>query len=120
ADRAARSAALTRALVDRLPRGRPLRVLDLGAGSGSNVRYLETALSSREDHSTGAVEWLLVDRDAALLEEAHRRQPRVETRVMNLGRLDSVLFAARDLVMASALLDLVSERWLQSLATHCR
>jgi hypothetical protein len=120
ADRAARSAPLTRALVDRLPRGRPLRAVDLGAGSGSNVRYLESALSGGGDHSNNAIEWLLVDRDAALLEEARRRQPRVETRVMSLGSLDGVLFEGRDLVTASALLDLVSERWLQSLATYCR
>src|SRR5438067_5228955 len=121
ADRAARSAWLTHALIERLPHGRPLRVVDLGTGSGSNVRYLEPALSgSGDDHSTRAVEWLLVDHDEALLEEARRRQPRVETRLMNLGHLDSGLFDERDLVTASALLDLVSERWLQSLATRCR
>ena len=44
ADIAARSEALTQAIVARLPRDRPLRILDLGSGTGSNVRYLSSRL----------------------------------------------------------------------------
>src|SRR5262245_41274298 len=118
ADAAARSAALTRAVVDRLPRDRPVRAVDLGTGTGSNVRYLMARLPP------DAQQWLLVDRDRALLALAIRSlRPAhsivLETREMNLGTLDARLFARRDLVTASALLDLVSEAWLRALAGEC-
>jgi hypothetical protein len=44
----------------------------------------------------------------------------VETRRLDLAALDRSLFERRHLVTASALLDLVSEHWLQQLAQHCR
>ncbi len=44
----------------------------------------------------------------------------VETRVADLRHLDASLFADRDLVTASALLDLVSEEWLRHFVQHCR
>ena len=126
ADTAARSVALTRALVAALPGGnvfRPLRILDLGAGTGSNVRYLAGYLPLRQD-------WLLVDQDASLLKEAPARMFswgaakrllfHIHTRRMNLGALDPEIFFGRDLVTASALLDLVSETWLRSVAGLCR
>jgi SAM-dependent methyltransferase len=113
ADFAARSASLTRAVIERLPSRQPLRILDLATGTGSNVRYLTRFLPP--DH-----EWLLVDRDRDLLAEAARRLPRVDTRCFDLGPLDRPeIFANRDLVTASALLDLVSERWLRDLAERC-
>jgi hypothetical protein len=119
ADVAARSASLTRAVVEQLPRGRPLRAVDLGTGTGSNVRYLMPRLP--ED----AQQWLLVDRDRTLLTLAIRslrpvHSIVVETREMNLGTLEPRLFFRRDLVTASALLDLVSEAWLGALAGECR
>jgi len=119
ADVASRSAALTRAVVERLPRDRPLRAVDLGTGTGSNVRYLMPRLPA------DAQQWLLVDRDRALIALAIRSlRPMhsivVETRAMNLGTLEQRLFSRRDLVTASALLDLVSEEWLGALAGECR
>jgi hypothetical protein len=118
-DAAARSVALTRAIADALPRDRALRIVDLGTGRGSNVRYLTGHLALPQ-------RWLLVDQDAGLLAALPRAMagaldPRceIETREMNLGALDSSIFEGRDLVTASALLDLVSERWLHSLAAHC-
>ena len=142
ADTAARSAALTLGLVNtlmerepfilarsdtgrraELSRIRPLRILDLGTGTGSNVRYLTSRLPVRQD-------WLVVDQDAALLAEVRERMDAssvarqaacaIETRQVNLGALDPQMFSGRDLVTASALLDLVSETWLASLADHCR
>jgi hypothetical protein len=91
--------------------------------------------------------WLALDRDAQLLAEFPDRMSswgaahgyhvqrtgsgtavrgegldcRIETRLMDLGSLDDGgIFEGRHLVTASALLDLVSARWLRALATHCR
>jgi hypothetical protein len=118
-DAAARSAVLTRAIADALPRGRVLKVVDLGTGTGSNVRYLTGRLPPPQA-------WLLVDQDAALLADVPQAMfgaldPRceIETHRMNLGTLDSAIFEGRHLVTASALLDLASETWLRSLAAHC-
>jgi len=116
ADVAARSSALTNAIVKVLPHGRPLRILDLGSGTGSNVRYLSSRLP-------GVQEWLLVDHDPELLSEASCSTAtcRIETLSRNLATLDDqVIFSGRDLVTASALLDLVSPQWLDTLATRCR
>jgi hypothetical protein len=116
ADVAARSSALTDAIARVLPRTPPLRILDLGSGTGSNVRYLSPRLA-------GVQEWLLVDRDPDLLSEVPRGTAtcRIETRSLNLAALgDAEIFAGRDLVTASALLDLVSARWLDTLASRCR
>ena len=63
-DHAARSAALARRLSERLPQ-RP-RIVDLGAGTGSMFRFLAPIIGRRQD-------WLLVDGDAALLDEAFGR-----------------------------------------------
>ena len=50
-----------------------------------------------------------------------RLECHVETRQLDLGSLaDTDIFAGRHLVTASALLDLVSERWLGELAACCR
>jgi hypothetical protein len=140
ADVAARSALLTREIVDAIGRGDPLSVLDLGAGTGSNLRYLAGRLHSPQ-------RWLLVDRDASLLANVQARMSswaavhgynvktdgdrlvirgqrvdcRIETRCLDLGGLtDPGIFSDRHLVTASALLDLVSEAWLSALARHCR
>ncbi|MBI3403648.1 MAG: glycosyltransferase [Acidobacteria bacterium] len=112
ADTAARSAALTRAIADGLPRARPLRILDLGAGTGANARYLIARLPTSEQ------DWLLVDHDPSLLARASVRVPSAKTHAADLRVLGDV-FAGRHLVTASALLDLVSESWLRALAEQC-
>jgi SAM-dependent methyltransferase len=93
------------------------RVLDLGAGTGANLRYLAPRLGGRQ-------EWLAVDADAALLGAlASRAAPpgiEVRTRRLDLARDLGVLPLGRfDLVTAAALLDLVSAAWLEALAARC-
>jgi len=139
ADAAARSAQLTYAMAEALGQSRILDVLDLAAGTGSNLRYLAGHLPPDQ-------RWLLFDRDPALLDQVPRRMSpwaaargyevireaealllrrdrltcRVATRQLDLTLVDDDLFAGRGLVTASALLDLVADRWLRSLAARCR
>ncbi|HEY8521590.1 MAG TPA: class I SAM-dependent methyltransferase [Gammaproteobacteria bacterium] len=145
ADAAARSASLAASFAARLaavrPADAPLEVVDLGAGTGANLRYLAPRLG-------GAQRWRLVDADPAL---AAAVEPRLrewadgaDARVSGGGggrlAVEGPTFAceielvaldlARDLprlplpdgalVTASALLDLVSEAWLRALARRCR
>lgn len=148
-DAASRSTSLTRAIADAIAAANPVRVLDLATGTGSNLRYLLDRLPGNQhwlvvDHSSTLLEQLLerttswgarrgykVTREATgCMIRSDRLNCRVETRQLDLDTLDPVeavdpvdtveLFAGRHLVTASALLDLVSERWLRSLAAHCR
>src|SRR3954471_8436396 len=61
-DTASRSARLLAELLAMLPVDRAVRVLDLGTGTGSNVPYLSDLLPVSQD-------WLIVDRDEAVLAE---------------------------------------------------
>jgi hypothetical protein len=140
ADAAARSAALSERLARGLPERRPLRILDLGAGIGANVRFLAPRLG-------GAQRWRLIDNDRGLLarlpealtawagREGHRATPdgeglrlegdgfsaRVEPVCRDLsGDPGAWLSGETDLVTASALLDLVSRAWIDALASRIR
>jgi hypothetical protein len=110
-DAVSRSMRLSRAVADALPRYRTTEVLDLGAGTGANARFLAGKLPLPQ-------RWLLIDRDQNLLDHAPKAWPsqRVDLRE---AVLDKKLFEGRSLVTASALLDLVSEEWLQALVTRC-
>jgi SAM-dependent methyltransferase len=90
------------------------RVLDLGSGTGSNVRYLAPRLPEPQS-------WTLVDHDAGLLARAvcPPEAGPVERVEGDLGEEGIDLVAAHDLVTASALLDLVSEPWLRRLVEAC-
>jgi len=141
-DAAARSASLVTELRGRLARGTqtaPLEVVDLGAGAGSNVRYLAPLLG-------GAQRWRLADNDRALLEAAlaataawatrrgsaaARTQRGLDVRgadfsceldceSVDLSDLTALELPAGGLVTAAALLDLVSHAWLDQLAQRCR
>jgi len=140
ADRSARSSRLTASIADALAGADAVRAVDLATGTGANVRYLAEHLPARQD-------WLLVDHDPVLLArvpermrawaeprgyrakvethslvlEGERLTCRFQTRCMNLAAIDdAALFSGRTLVTASALLDLVSEQWLRTLAARCR
>jgi len=90
------------------------RVLDLGAGTGSNLRYLAPELP-------GAQRWTLVDHDASLLALAEPPRADVRVRVVrgDVAREGLAEVARAHLVSASALLDLMSEAWLEALADAC-
>jgi len=139
-DAAARSARLTRAVVDAIGIADPVNVLDLATGTGSNLRYLMTRLPRNQ-------RWLVIDRSSTLLAQMPVRTAswgaalgyevvpdatrfvingeqldcHVQMQRLDLEALETVeIFADRHLVTASALLDLVSESWLRSLAHCCR
>jgi hypothetical protein len=115
ADHAARSIALTRAALASSAGNRRSGVLDLAAGTGSNQRYLEAAAAE----AGAALDFLLVDHDPSLLARVPPAA-NIVTRCLDLSALDDrTLFEGRSIVTASALLDLVSERWLCALADRC-
>jgi SAM-dependent methyltransferase len=137
-DVAARSETAAGAL-EELPRDADvLRIVDLGAGTGANIRYLAPLLGGRQD-------WLALDHDAALLEALPERlrrwaegnggcfrrdgetmdvegdtfAVRVALRQADLTR-EPLPLAGAQLVSASALLDLTSSSWLDALLERCR
>lgn len=110
ADAAARSSALASFATVGIKTA--MRALDLGGGTGANVRYLSSRLRSPQH-------WTIVDNDAALLARAPAY---AETHRADLNAVvdDETLFPGTTLVTASALLDLVSEEWLAKLVQRCR
>ena len=92
-----------------------ISIVDLACGTGSTLRALSPLLAARQ-------EWWLIDNDRVLLAAA-AATPTPERVVatalaMDLNRdLETALDGPIDLVTASALLDLVSEAWLERLAS---
>jgi hypothetical protein len=143
-DAAARAAPLVAELRRHLPRGTaaaPLEVVDLGAGAGSNLRWLAP-------HLRGEQAWQLVDHDRALLDAALTATRswaagssasvterggdlalraadfacRVRCEPLDLAgdALAGLALPGTGLVTAAALLDLVSRPWLEVLAARCK
>jgi hypothetical protein len=138
ADRDARDEGLLRRLAAALPRPRerPLRLVDLGAGTGALFRALAPLIGR-------AHEWLLVEHDPGLIARQHdaiiagaRQTGRAASPIGDavavhgdeglwrarsveldlaeeLDRLDAL---AGDALVSSALFDLVSAQWLDRLA----
>jgi hypothetical protein len=93
-----------------------VRVVDLGCGTGSTMRALSPFLPARQS-------WKLIDNDLGLLAHAvampRAKQVAATTIPLDLNRdLEAALDGPVDLVATSALLDLVSEPWLDRLAVE--
>lgn len=110
-DTRSRSEELVFALRSQLPL-RPLQAVDLGTGTGSNIRYLAPRLGG-EQH------WVAVDNDPDLIERQNFQCDVVPRSVDLATDLNSLSLAGCQLVTASALLDLVSAEWLELIASRC-
>lgn len=118
---------------------RPIRVTDLATGTAANLRYLSPRLS-------GAQTWCLIDHDQALLDTIPARLaewardhgaeirdtgkellidgPNLQCQVRWVradlaAGLEAIDLPPKSLLSAAALLDLVSDPWLQALAQRC-
>ena len=115
-DRSARNPAVLDATVAALKDLRQIRIVDLACGTGSTLRALAPKLAAQQA-------WRLCDNDLGLLLRASSIPPpagvTVATTPLDLNRdLEAALDGPVDLVTTSALLDLVSEAWLERLATE--
>jgi len=140
ADARARNLEIAQALTGWAGSRSRLGILDLGAGTGANLRYLAPRLGRDQD-------WLLIDHDPRLLDglasalsdwareqgySARRRADalfiegrdlRCRVRWVRADLTNGVAegwLGDADLVTASALLDLVSADWLDELIHGCR
>ena len=136
ADHAARSTTLGSKLAGWAKQHESLNIVELGAGTGSNLRYLMPQLGQNQH-------WVLIDNDADLLNrlpeilhpwakknaasitanknelliEHENYSATVTVRLLNLAeQLDKLPMHNVDLLTASALLDLTSASWLDQLA----
>jgi hypothetical protein len=112
----ARNASILDAVAASLATFPSVRIVDLACGTGSTLRALSTRLPNRQH-------WKLVDNDLGLLGRAtaaQRPDGVVVTGIpLDLNRdLEAALDGPVDLLTTSALLDLVSETWLERLAVE--
>src|ERR1039458_5070061 len=112
----ARNPAVLNAVVASLAGNTAIRIVDLACGTGSTLRALSPRLPARQN-------WRLADNDLGLLARAsamaHPAGVSVTAVQLDLTRdLEAVLDGPVDLITASALLDLVSEAWLERLAVE--
>lgn len=138
-DQHSRNTSLTERLIAWRKSFNKLMILDLGTGTGSNVRYLLPKLKGRQ-------QWLLIDKDHDLL---NHLQPRMAQWANQTGlqlsqdqdnlfiqgtdcdcSLTSYPLDLRDgleqcpqkphLITASAFLDLASSAWIDNVASYCQ
>jgi hypothetical protein len=109
-DQKARNAEVTGAVAAAFAGQHAIAVVDLASGTGSTLRAISSRLPARQN-------WRLVDNDLGLLLRAGAAGApagvRVTTTPIDLARdLEAALDGPLDLVTTSALLDLVSDDWL--------
>jgi len=115
-DTRARNPTVLDAVVASLAGNTSIRVVDLACGTGSTMRALAPRFPARQN-------WRLVDNNLSLLARASA-MPRpvgvaLTTVPIDLNHdLEAALDGPVDLVTTSALLDLVSEAWLDRLAVE--
>ena len=115
ADAAARSRELVEELRRHLPAAGPLVIHDLGGGSGAMGRWLAPRLPQPQH-------WVVHDRDEDLLALAVADPPpgvTVEARRDDITRLAPEALAGADLVVASALLDMLTADELTRMLAAC-
>jgi hypothetical protein len=114
-DRRARNAGVADAVAAAFSGMPSIGIVDLACGTGSNLRALSPRLKPRQN-------WRLVDNDLSLLARVPQTiapNVTIATVPVDLNRdLEMALDGAIDLVTTSALLDLVSEDWLDRLAVE--
>jgi hypothetical protein len=114
-DRNARNASVIDALMAVLAGLPSVTIVDLACGTGSTFRALRPLLGPRQS-------WRLIDNDLSLLARAPQSSPpeiNVTSVPTDLNRdLEAALDGPVDLVTTSALLDLVSDDWLQRLVVE--
>jgi hypothetical protein len=113
-DLRARNADVFSAVAASLERREVLWIVDLGCGTGSAARALSPRLTARQN-------WRLADNDLGPLADVANMPARKDVTIsavaLDLSRdLEAALESPVDLVTTSALLDLVSETWLERLA----
>jgi SAM-dependent methyltransferase len=113
-DHRSRSVALAERLARAVKRRGWARGLDLGCGSGSNLRWLAPRMPALRH-------WTAVDHDPDLLARVSLPGPASLDRVLgDLATEGLAAVADARVVTASALLDLVSEAWMGRLVRCCR
>lgn len=110
ADHAARSETLAVALDEQLGMRDTVVVRDLGCGTGSMGRWLAPRLRAPQ-------QWFVHDRDADLARRAAASLPVPATPVV--GNLADVELTGTDVVVCSALLDLLTAAEIETLAGAC-
>jgi hypothetical protein len=115
-DARARNAQVLHAAIASIEQLPSVTIVDLACGTGSTMRAVAPRIASRQ-------QWRLVDNDLGLLaraaDSAHPVNAQISATPLDLMLdLEAALDGAVDLVTTSALLDLVSEHWLERLTVE--
>ncbi|MBT3482294.1 MAG: methyltransferase type 11 [Opitutales bacterium] len=100
-----------------IAQGAARTAVDLGAGTGSTLRAF--SMSSTQATDLESLSWRLVDQDMELLAEArlrHGGSHQLETYELDLNDLAALPLEGAHLITASALFDLVSADFIETLA----